>query len=115
RISIILCTIIINLYAQRTYTLTAPDTIIIGQNYKCEIDLNPISYKGCSMDLYFFDLKLPKLSPHKFLFEYSPILPENPYELNVIITDCGKKDTAYIIKNIFYIDFDKKKATKYCK
>ena len=88
-------------FGQNSYTLTAEDTIALGQDYRCKISFDGLKYKSCNIDLFFFDVKVPKLSNNTFLLEYCAVQKENKYELKAIISNCGATDTTIIIQNKF--------------
>ncbi|MDP1800479.1 MAG: hypothetical protein Q8L81_03955 [Bacteroidota bacterium] len=89
--------------------MTAPDTIPGGQEYKCVINFDPIRYKNCLIELDMHGSKIPKMSQHEFVLQYTAVMLENEYELNVNITGCEKKE-AFAIKHKFYIDYKKAKG-----
>lgn len=92
-----------SILSQKTYTLTAPDTIPLGQEYKCIIDFDSLKYERCLIDVYFMDVKVPKISAYKFVLEYNAILPENVYELIVNVTGWDNANT-FNIKHRFFLD-----------
>lgn len=94
------------MFSQKPYILTAPDTIPLGQDYRCTIDFDSIKYKNCLIEVYLLDVKVQKTSSHRFVLEYAAVLQENEYELKVSVTGCDKS-TSFTIKHKFRVDFKK--------
>lgn len=100
-----------NIKSQQTYTLTAPDTIMLGEHYKCKIVFDSVAYKNCIINLTYWGNDLIKLSDYSFLFDYISVVQNNNYELNASII--GKHWTKeFVIPHRFYIIYPKKDFAK---